>query len=512
MRHRAHRFAGLAVASLLWCWLFFHLHYEWMLNAQYNYGWAVPFLAGLMFYLRWPARPPAQPLSSSWLTVAAWALLALLLPIRMIEEANPDWRLLSWIFAWVVVAYSFLMLLQSGGVGWARQFAFPLCFPLVAVPWLVQIENSIIQGMTRAVAFAAVEIAGWIGVGAYQIGNIIELHNGFVGVDEACSGVKTLQASIMVALVLGELFQLRPARRVGLLVAGAAWVFLCNVLRATTLVIIAAKQGTGALTSWHDPVGIAVLIGGMAGLVALGWLMREKEPPPHAPRNVQQNTSPGLALYGGWAPHALAIVWLIGIFVATEAWYRSHERELVDVPAWEPRWPTDEPTFRLMPIAETTRAILRYDEASSAAWEEPRTVRWWSFFAYWRPQRTALQLVRSHSPEICLPAAGRTFVQERPAILVDTEVLPLRFRVYEFEQRDRPLFVFVCIQEDKASQSRGAPESNDWNTRSRLLTVWKGQRNLGQRLLEIAVTGFDDFLRAREAFAATIVTLVEKKG
>jgi hypothetical protein len=128
MRHRAHRFAGLAVASLLWCWLFFHLHYEWMLNAQYNYGWAVPFLAGLMFYLRWPARPPAQPLSSSWLTVAAWALLALLLPIRMIEEANPDWRLLSWIFAWVVVAYSFLMLLQSGGVGWARQFAFPLCF------------------------------------------------------------------------------------------------------------------------------------------------------------------------------------------------------------------------------------------------------------------------------------------------------------------------------------------------------------------------------------------------
>jgi exosortase/archaeosortase family protein len=136
----------------------------------------------------------------------------------------------------------------------------------VAVPWLVQIENSIIQGMTRAVAFAAVEIAGWIGVGAYQIGNIIELHNGFVGVDEACSGVKTLQASIMVALVLGELFQLRAARRVGLLVAGAAWVFLCNVLRATTLVIIAAKQGTGALTSWHDPVGIAVLIGGMAGL------------------------------------------------------------------------------------------------------------------------------------------------------------------------------------------------------------------------------------------------------
>jgi hypothetical protein len=165
-----------------------------------------------------------------------------------------------------------------------------------------------------------------------------------------------------------------------------------------------------------------------------------------------------------------------------------------------------------MPIADTTRAILRYDEASSAAWEDPRAIRWWTFFGYWRPHRTALQLVRSHSPEICLPAAGRTFVQERPAIEVETEVLPLRFRVYEFEQRDRPLFVFVCIQEDKATQSRGAPESNDWNTRSRLLAVWKGQRNLGQRLLEIAVTGFDDFLRAREAFAATVSAIVERKS
>jgi len=33
--------------------------------------------------------------------------------------------------------------------------------------------------------------------------------------------------------------------------------------------------------------------------------------------------------------------------------------------------------------------------------------------------------------------------------------------------------------------------------RSRLLAAWNGQRNLGQRLVKIAVTGFDDFFRAR---------------
>ncbi len=512
MRERVHRFAGFAVAGLLWLWLFFHLHLEWTLNAQYNYGWAVPFAAALMFCLRWPTRPEARPLSSGWITVAGWALLVLLLPIRLIEEANPDWRLLSWILAVIVVGYSFLMLLQNGGSRAARYFAFPVCIPLVAVPWPVQFENLVIQGLTRAVAFAGVEIAGWIGVGAYQIGNIIELHNGFVGVDEACSGVKTLQASIMVALVLGELFQLGAARRVGLLLAGCAWVFVCNVLRATTLVIIAARQGTEALKSWHDPIGIAVLIVGMAGLMVFAWLMRPKEPPAAAAIGSAPHETSPLGRRCSWMPHAVAVIWLVGVFVATELWYRSHERDLTTVPAWQARWPVENVTFRPMPIEETTRSILRYDEASSGAWEDPRAIRWWSFFARWEPQRTALQLVRSHSPEICLPAIGRTFVQERPPIVVETEVLPLRFRVYEFEQRDRPLFVFVCIQEDKTAAPSRAAAPDQWNAQGRLLAAWRGQRNLGQRLLEIAVTGFDDFFRAREAFTATVATIVERKG
>jgi exosortase/archaeosortase family protein len=366
--------------------------------------------------------------------------------------------------------------------------------------------------MTRAVAFAAVEIAGWIGVGAYQIGNIIELHNGFVGVDEACSGVKTLQASIMVSLVLGELFQLGASKRFGLLIGGAIWVFVCNVLRATALVIIAAKQGTVALESWHDGIGTAVVIVGMAGLMAIAWFLRDEE-------SGSDSQPPSLSTRdrGAQAPPTLrfsffALAWLLAIFVATELWYRSHEHELVALPAWQARWPSEQPTFRDMPIADTTRSILRYDEATSAAWEDPRAIRWWTFFARWEPQRTALQLVRSHSPEICLPAIGRTFVQERPAIVVETDALPLRFRVYEFEQSDRPLFVFVCIQEDKIAAPSRAAAVSEWSAEGRVIAAWRGQRNLGQRLLEIAVIGFDDYLRAREAFAATVRGVVEKSA
>jgi hypothetical protein len=92
------------------------------------------------------------------LLVGVAFLLALLFPIRVIEEANPDWRFLSWILALCVVAFSLLALYRAGGMAWLRHFAFPVCFPLAAVPWPVQLENSIVQTMMRGVASIAVEI------------------------------------------------------------------------------------------------------------------------------------------------------------------------------------------------------------------------------------------------------------------------------------------------------------------------------------------------------------------
>ncbi|MEY2484072.1 MAG: hypothetical protein QOK24_2600 [Verrucomicrobiota bacterium] len=491
-----------AVPGALWLWLFYHLHDEWMLNERYHYGWAVPFLALFLFFSRWKTRPePGKTARSPFLIASSWFLLVLLLPIRIVEEANPDWRLLSWIFAVVVVAFSLLSLVRLGDRSWLGHLAFPVCFPLVAVPWPVQFENSVVQMMTRAVAYMAVEIAGWVGIGAHQAGNVIQLRNGFVGVDEACSGVKTLQAGIMVALVLGELLRLTGWRRLALILLGCGWIFVCNVFRATTLVLVAANSGLEALARWHDLIGTAALLCGMAGLLCLGWIWKTNSAP--EPAAFKITSARGMA-----AAQLIPLAWLAFIFTASEFWYRSHERELLERPPWQTRWPAANATTRPMPIPETTRVILHYDDASSAAWEDPAGVRWWSFFARWKPQRAALQLVRSHSPEICLPAVGRTFLAEKPRLTVPARPTPLEFRAYEFEQQGRPFFVFVCIQEDKLAPSR-APQSEEWNLRGRLLSAIHGKRNLGQRLLEIAVTGPDDFGRAKELVEKTVSEIVE---
>src|SRR5207248_9850161 len=71
---------------------------------------------------------PPRPGSS---TLSLHDALPIFLPIRVIEEANPDWRLLSWTLALVVIAFSLLAFARLGGRGWVSHFAFPVCFPLV---------------------------------------------------------------------------------------------------------------------------------------------------------------------------------------------------------------------------------------------------------------------------------------------------------------------------------------------------------------------------------------------
>jgi hypothetical protein len=110
--------------------------------------------------------------------------------------------------------------------------------------------------------------------------------------------------------------------------------------------------------------------------------------------------------------------------------------------------------------------------------------------------------VRSHSPEICLPAIGRNFRMGRPDVNVRAGPVSLDFRSYEFEQNGRPLFVFVCIQEDKRV-ALGPADTGELNLEGRLRAAFDGKRNLGQRLLEVAVLGLDDFAQASDAFSKT---------
>src|SRR5215210_240935 len=230
----------LAALAFLWFILCRHLSLEWSANEQYSYGWFVPFFAAYLFWLRWEEAakgeirnskveiPKSSPLSTFYFPLFTFLALLLLFPVRLFEAANADWRPLSWLHALIVVGLTLLVLWRAGGTVWVRHFAFPVAFILVAVPWITAIEVPITQGLMRIVAGIASETANLLGIPAQLEGSVIRVSSGVVGVNEACSGVRSLQTSLMIGLLFGELKRLTVARRFLLIGTAVAIAFISN--------------------------------------------------------------------------------------------------------------------------------------------------------------------------------------------------------------------------------------------------------------------------------------------
>src|SRR4029077_12618332 len=114
---------SILLLAALWFGLCRELSGEWSVNKQYNFGWVVPFFALYLFWLRWQDRPRTEIRNRKseirkGHTIAALlaiAALLLLLPVRLFEIANPEWRLLAWVHAAAVVGLTLLLIWWAGG-------------------------------------------------------------------------------------------------------------------------------------------------------------------------------------------------------------------------------------------------------------------------------------------------------------------------------------------------------------------------------------------------------------
>ena len=84
----------------------------------------------------------------------------------VLHEANPIWRLTSWLLALEVAGLTLLLIRFALGPSLLAHLAFPICFFFVAVPWPSPIEGPLIQWLARANAALTVETLGWFGVPA----------------------------------------------------------------------------------------------------------------------------------------------------------------------------------------------------------------------------------------------------------------------------------------------------------------------------------------------------------
>lgn len=477
---------------------------QWSTYEQYNYGWAVPFLCAYLLANRWPDRPAAtQPATGTGL--AALTIFGLLLlPTRIIVEANPIWRFGSWAMGIELAGLTLAVFYLIGGRGWARHFGFAAVFFLVAVPWPSAIETSIVQNLMRLNTGIVVELLTALGIPALQEGNVVRIAAGPVGIDEACSGIRSLQATLMISLFFGELYRLRAGRRIWVVVAGACIAYFCNICRTFLLVYVCYKSGIAALPKWHDPTGIAILMICFTGLWLVSMKLRAGKSPPPASREPWPGFSPR-------SLGAMLVIFLAAVEGGTAAWFGRFDRANPNLTNWSVDWSAN-PNARAVEISTETSAIMKFDEGKSMQWPERDGTTWQGFYFRWGPaqslfDRVRVQCAKTHRPEICLSAAGLKLEQYRGTLDFDANGIVLPFRSYRFEQNGSPLFVYFCAWEDG---SRGQGANLRENNSARLQAALSGSRSVSQRVIELAVWGCADEKQADESLRRQIGLMIRR--
>lgn len=513
---------ALALAAL-WLPIIYLLSPQWAVYEQYSYGWAVPLLCLYLVWRRWRTwenaeiskpetlKSPSPPISPALLSAFLLFLLLLLLPTRILQEASPFWRLASYALAFDAIAITLLLVSFAGGFRAAKHFAFPVCFFLIAVPWPTPLELFVVQNLTRFNTHVVTEVMNGLGIAALAHGNVIEVSTGMLGIEEACSGIRSLQAVLMLALFFGELHRLTVFRRVALLVAGLATALLLNILRTAILVFMAARHSIDFSNRWHDTTGTVVLVACFGAVWAIGRMLRLCSVPSEAAGPMACITPAQVPRQLLWSVIICSAISVIG----SELWFRRHEHNHAAAEQWTITLPRERLGFRNNELAPGVIAALQYDAGRSAVWQNDDGTHWQMFHFRWNPattlnDRVRVHLAKSHRPEACLPAGGWKLRTEFPATSVEISGLSLVFRTYDFAIAGRSVFVFFCVRED------GSPSGSAANMRethaARFRAAWEGNRGLGQRVIEIAISGARNLAEAEASLRRELPQLIHIQG
>jgi exosortase len=535
------------VLSLLWAYAVYRLGTLWYSNQDYAYGWFVPLLCLALFWERWQHRPAPELLSATTGPLIVFGVLALtLLPSCLFLEVIPYWRLAGWAFAGAVVGITFCTLYLIGGRSWVHHFAFPMLFFLIAVPWPTRIEAPLIDKMSHLNAAVSTWAANVLGTPAIRQGVVIQTGAGLVGVDEACSGIRSFQAAVMVALFLGELFRYAFIRRIFFLLSGIALAFACNVVRTTYLVRVCDLKGNAAVNLAHDPAGFTILAITLGGLLVLAWVWRPREgsagrgqkplstPKKESAAELEVRTRwsdvgsqgavpatasrdgpvkeagghrPGFGLKGALVG---LVLWIVAVEAGIEAWFRPTETPATSRSNWSLQLPTQQPGFREVPIRDSVRTMLKYDEGKQAEWREVTGRPWQVYYLRWFPARTryrameAAQQAQGHAPDVCLPLAGMTLQKNSGSQLRQINGVMLLANFERFSDQGRPLHVLSCYWEPSPVALQNRPASPP-GTANALRNAWHALqiRDRGRNekcVLKIGVWGMETDGEAEAAF------------
>jgi exosortase len=442
--------AGPAV--LLVAGLCLYLAPEWSRNPDLSHGLFAPVVFAVLLWegtrqgkVRWVRPGPVAGLLLATVLAAALAMAAL----GGLLAASVGWSHAVVRFALASSAAGFLLgallVLASERVravplNWATFTAVALWVLAAPLPTGTYAQITLaLQGWVTTGVLNALHI---LGIPARQMGNIIELATTTVGVEEACSGIRSLISCLYAGLFFSAWLLRTPGKRIVLVVLAPLLAIGMNFARSLGLTLL-ANSGVEILGFWHDATGYAILGLTALTLAGLASLLSPNAPETPAAAEPAGAAVPGAPAAWGYFGGVALLAALAVAFVALSRPTGSGDRppDLTDVltllPAEPAGWSvrTTDDLNRFSGILQTRHLAERtYARATAQGRLEVN-----AYVAHWNAGAAPVSLVASHTPDACWPGAGwipEPNPDRQAALTTGERTLPLaEQRVFRFGEQ-----------------------------------------------------------------------------
>jgi exosortase/archaeosortase family protein len=308
-----------------------------------------------------------------------------------------------------------------------------------------------------------------------------------LGVDDACSGIRSFQSSIMAALFLGELYALRWGYRISLVILGLIAAYAFNIIRMLVLSIAVANGGTDALDKLHDPAGFAILIATIGVLWLMCWLFQQLPGSEQALATAKIQSGIGHIDKSPAFACVATIVAMALLAGGSEGWYWWKNKDAVRAPAWTVAAADPESGSADEELGERVYEMLRYDRGFQRSWRDGDGRQWHMIFTEWEPKRMSLHYAQPHLPEQCQRMIGREIVSKSELRKADANGVTIAYNLYKIRAGADEFYLMYVINDDRISGEEVTVEratpANRWKA------VMAGRRNMGQRSMQLALVG-----------------------
>ncbi|MGJ8650454.1 MAG: exosortase/archaeosortase family protein [Opitutaceae bacterium] len=289
--------------------------YWWGEREDYSFGYLVPLFAAYVIYDRWstirsylfvghapdetvPAGVNLNGRASTfceWIALAGFVGAAGLYSIGALLRSvsgpqNPASLAIAAGFAGIGLCTIFIFSKESadGRPMPLKQrlllvglFLFPLLIWLLSAPLVTVVEKNIKVFLLTKVTVVVFNLFDILGYELEREGNVLLLPDGQVGVEEACSGIRSLTACLFAGSFLASVFLDRFWKKVMLVGAAMIFAVMTNLMRSIFLTLWAYHNGSqaidehwvlpliGDIGSVHDVTGFSILGFTCVGLIAL---------------------------------------------------------------------------------------------------------------------------------------------------------------------------------------------------------------------------------------------------